>query len=284
HMAAETPPWAAQQYAQLLDSYTPAAVTHRTLLAVAVDTRRLRSGGSLRSRGLAASLIELGQEMAGLQTSLRSAGLTVESWLPPERLAAVVRNAYASDAARLLEGAGGIAGRLGSAGPLAVTEHWSYLRHDSGYSTVMWVSEWPRVDVPAHFLHGVVFIPGVRKTLSITAAPLSTATAMRDIRKAKVAHLIDATERAKIGAIADLSDNAAYDDVLEREQALVAGHADYRFTGLVTITADALVELSDAVAAVTRAAVGCGCETRVLFGQQARAFTAAALPLARRVS
>jgi hypothetical protein len=118
--------------------------------------------------------------------------------------------------------------RLDTAGPVAVDEYWDHLRHDSGYSAVLWISEWPRIEVPSSFQHALVFAPGIRKTISITATPLSTAQAMRDIRKAKV-------------------------------------------------------ELDSALSQVERAATQSGCETRRLFGQQARAFTAAALPLARKV-
>lgn len=42
-------------------------------------------------------------------------------------------------------------------------------------------------------------------------------------------------------------------------------------------------ELDAAVAAIEQAAIQASCETRLLVGQQAAAFTAAALPLCRRV-
>ena len=71
--------------------------------------------------------------------------------------------------------------------------------------------------------------------------------------------------------------------VADRERALIAGHADIRFTGLLTVTAPTREELEGAVAEVSRAAIQCGCETRRLCGQQGRAFTAAALPLARKL-
>src|SRR5665811_1401366 len=90
---------------------------------------------------------------------------------------------------------------LGTAGPVALEEHWDHLRHDSGFSAVLWISEWPRIDVPPHFLHALEFAPGVRKTISITATPLSTAAAMRDIRKAKVEYVTDAAQKARLGAV-----------------------------------------------------------------------------------
>ena len=57
-----------------------------------------------------------------------------------------------------------------------------------------------------------------------------------------------------------------------------------RFTGLIAVTAATREELEAAVAEVSRAAIQSGCETRRLYGQQARAFVAAALPLARKVN
>jgi len=192
------------------------------------------------------------------------------------------RSAYDPAVQRLVDqGAAGCA--LTSAGPVGVDERWDHLRHDTGYSAVLWISEWPRVEVPSFFLHALVFQPGIRKTLSITATPLSTQQAMRDIRKAKVESLTDSAQKARIGAFADLADERELGDVLERERALIGGHADLRFTGLLAVTAAERDELESAIAQVERAATQAGCETRRLVGQQARAFTAAALPLARKV-
>jgi len=102
--------------------------------------------------------------------------------------------------------------------------------------------------------------------------------------KSGVAHATEAAQKAKIGAIADLSDSAERDDVLERERALISGHADVKLTGLISITAPSRDELEASVAEISRAAIQCGCETRRLYGQQARAFVSASLPLARKVS
>jgi hypothetical protein len=87
-------------------------------------------------------------------------------------------------------------------GPVAVNEHWDHLRHDSGFSAVLWISEWPRVEVPPFFLHALIFQAGIRKTFSITATPLSTRQVMRAIRQAKVEYLTDSAQKARIGAVA----------------------------------------------------------------------------------
>lgn len=280
HRTPQAPEWAVRQYDELVSTQGPAASTHRTLIALSLTLKKsTRPGG--RNVNAAADL--LAQDMAVFESSLRAADLTVDSWLATAELAAVLFGAYDPAGPPTLDSLA--AGRtLSTAGPVAVQEHWGHLRHDSGFSTVLWISEWPRIDVPAHFLHALVFAPGIRKTLSITATPLSTAAAMRDIRKAKVEYLTDATQKSRIGALADLADAQELSDVLDRERALIGGHADLRFTGLIAITAPHLDGLRVAVAQIQRVATGCGCETRILFGQQARAFTAAALPLARKVS
>jgi hypothetical protein len=148
---------------------------------------------------------------------------------------------------------------------------------------VLWISEWPRIDVPPHFLHALVFAPGVRKTISLTATPLSTAAALRDIRKAKVEYATDSAQKARVGFIEDLADLQELADVNERERALISGHSDMKFTGLIAVTAPTKDELDAAVGQVQRAATQALCETRLLVGQQARGFATAALPLARKV-
>jgi hypothetical protein len=158
------------------------------------------------------------------------------------------------------------------------------LRHDTGYSSVLWIREWPRVEVPPFFLHALVFQPGIRMTLSLTTQPIPAYEAMRDIRRAKVEAVTEAAQKAKVGVLADLSDSVERDDLLERERAIIRGHADVRFTGLITVTSQTRAELDGAVAEISRAAIQSGCETRRLYGQQARAFTAAALPLVRKVN
>lgn len=274
--------WAVGQYEELLREGAPSTSTHRTLIAVSLDLKRAGRAIRQSGRGMRGSAAVLRQEMASFDAGLRAAELQPGGWLEAAELAGVLRGAY-DPAAQYLIDQGAAGSALASSGPVAVDEHWDHLRHDTGYSAVLWISEWPRVEVPSFFLHALVFQVGIRKTLSITATPLSTQQAMRDIRKAKVESLTDSAQKARIGAIADLADDRELGDVLERERALIGGHADLRFTGLLAVTAPDRDELEAAIAQVERAATQAGCETRRLVGQQARAFTAAALPLARKV-
>jgi hypothetical protein len=269
--------WAASEYETLMAAAAPSASTHRTLITLALDLKR--AGTSIRhaGRGLAGAAAVLAGDMSSFELALRNADLHVERWLSATELAVVIRHAY--DPALTL--APGDPGASLALGPAAVEEHWDHLRHDSGYSTVLWISDWPAADVPPSFLHSLIFTAGVRRTLSIIARPLGAQEAMRQIRKEKVDYLTDARQKAKTGRIIDQSDEQEYTDVLARERALIAGHADMRYCGFLTLTAPTLDDLRAAVAHTQRVATGCMLETRLLYGRQAQGFTVAALPLAR---
>src|SRR4029453_9207515 len=114
--------------------------------------------------------------------------------------------------------------------------------------------------------------PGGRGTFSITATTVPVKKGIQKTPRAKVEHSTDSMQKARIGAISDLADAAELNDVLDRERALVAGHADIRFTGLVTVTAPTPDDLEAAVAAIERAATQSGCEIRRVLGHQAGAF------------
>lgn len=139
------------------------------------------------------------------------------------------------------------------------------------------------IDGVPGFLAPVLLSTGIGRSFSLLCTPLRTDQAARDIRKKKVEYISDATQRARIGQIEDASQSAEYRDVLRQEADLTAGHGVLRYTGLIAVTAPSTNELDTAVAAIEQAAIQASCETRLLVGQQAQAFTAAALPLCRRL-
>jgi len=225
----------------------------------------------------------LRQEMATLVSALRSADLDPSPWLTTGQLAVMLRTAYDPAIGPVLERHGQLGQDLATAGPVAVAETWNRLRTDSGYHAVLWISEWPRSMVYPGFLAPVVLSTGIQRSISLICTPLRTDQAVRDIRKKKVEYISDQAQRAKIGQIQDAAQTAEYEDVLRQEADLTAGHGVLRYTGLIALTAPTPEELDTAVAAIEQAAIQASCETRLLVGQQAQAFTAAALPLARRL-
>ena len=277
--AAHDAGWADQQYQALLDQLRLAAGTHRTTITLALDLKPAGRAVKAAGGGTAGAAEVLRGDMASLTDSLRRAGLTVGNWLDEAALAATIRTTY--DPTATLDVRSDPAANLGRAGPLAVSEHWDRLRHDTGWSTVLWISEWPRIDVTPDFLHAIIFAPDVRRSLSITARPLPTDVALRQIRKEKTEAVADMSHKQRVGQITQLSDTQEYEDLLSRERSVVAGHTDVEFTGLITVTAPDPEALDAACAQITRAAAQSACEVRPLYGRQAQGFITGALPLAR---
>jgi len=281
HRGADNP-WASAQYEALLAQSAHGASTHRTTITLSLDMRAAAKAVRDAGRGIAGAAKVLRGDSATLEYSLRAAELHLEHWLTEKEIAVMVRQAYDPGVATAFD-AHSAGANLSHSGPTAVDERWDHLRHDSGFSAVLWISEWPRIDVPPHFLHAIVFSPGVRKSLSIVARPLDTAAALRQIRKEKTEMITDSHQKAKIGQVADLSDTREYDDVVARERALVSGHADMAFSGFLAVTAGSKDELTAAVSQLERSATQAACETRLLYGRQAQAFVVAALPFGRSV-
>ena len=275
--------WAATTYQELIDRAGPAGERHATTLSLSLDmraaARQIRTAGG----GIKGAANVLRQEMGTLSAALRSADLTSKGWLSTGQIAVILRSAYDPAIAATLERHGDLGHDLATAGPVAVTESWGHLRSDSAYHTVVWISEWPRSMVHPGFLSPVLLSSGIHRAFSLICTPLRTDQAARDIRRKKTEYISDAAQRARIGQIEDASQTAEYHDVLQQEADLTAGHGVLRYTGLISVSADSLEELEAAVAAIEQAAIQASCEARVLVGQQAQAFTAAALPLCRKV-
>jgi hypothetical protein len=272
--------WADANYASLLAQSSHSSSTHRTTISISLDMRRAAKPIREAGRGVKGAAFMLRGQMEALEYSLRAAELRIDRWLDAPSMAVIVRQAFDPAVVIRPESPGAT---LDRSGPVSVSEHWSYLRHDSGFSTVLWISEWPRQNVAPHFLHSIIFAQGVRRSLTLVAHPLGASEALRQIRKEKTEAITDSAQKARVGQIQDLSDRQEYDDVLAREQALIAGHADMEFSGFITVSAPSREELSRAVSQVEQAVGQSTCESRVLFGRQAQGFVVSALPFARSV-
>lgn len=275
--------WTSTTYGELIERAGPAGERHASTISISLGMktagRAIRAAGG-GNRGAAAVLR---QEMSTITAALRAADLAPGEWLAPGELALILRAAYDPDVAAALERHGDLGRDLATAGPVAVTETWSGLRSDSAHHAVLWISEWPRSLVFPGFLAPVLLSSGVRRTFTLLYTPMRTDQASRDIRKRKTEYVSDAAQRAKIGQVEDAQQNAEYADVLQQEADLTAGHGVLRTTGLIAVSAPDPEELEQAVASIEQAAIQASCETRRLWGQQAQAFSAAALPLCRNV-
>ncbi|MBW4031792.1 MAG: PrgI family protein [Acidobacteria bacterium] len=289
--------WVATTYRELIERAGPAGERHVCTISLSLDmragARAIRAAGG----GMTGAAKLLRQDMTTFTAALRSADLKPSTWYSPGQLAVMLRTAYDPAVATTLERADavdhvlgrgpglglGLGRVLADAGAVAVTESWGMLRSDSAFHAVLWVSEWPRSLVYPGFLSPVLLSSGIRRSFSLICDPIRTDVAARDIRKKRTGYISDAQQRAKIGQIEDLGQTVEYGDVLQQEADLTAGHGLLRYTGLLAISAGTETELEAAVSAIEQAAIQASCETRRLVGQQAQAFTAAALPLGRGI-
>lgn len=273
--------WVSTTYAELIERAGPTGEQHASTISLALDLRTARRAIRASGGGNTGAAAVLRQEMTTLVSALRAADLVPSGWLTPGDLALMLRSAYDPAIAPALQRHGELGRELATAGPVAVTESWGHMRSDSAHHCVLWISEWPRSLVYPGFLAPVLLATGIQRSFTLLYTPMRTDRAARDIRKKKTEYISDSTQRARIGQIEDAQQTAEYHDVLQQEAHLTAGHGVLRGTGLISISAPDPERLEQAAAAVEQAAIQASCETRRLWGQQAQAFTVAALPLCR---
>ncbi|CAO0837541.1 Lipoprotein OS=Streptomyces microflavus OX=1919 GN=Smic_07710 PE=4 SV=1 [Streptomyces microflavus] len=277
-------PVAGQIYSELVASAGPAAAPHEVYLAISLDLKAARRLISQAGGGLPAAFTVMEQTTSSIAQAARNAGLQVTGWLTSREIAAVIRTAYDPKALAALQQwseTGRAEADPAAAGPVVQFEEYDRLSTDSARHTTYWVENWPRTEMGAGFLHGIMFTPGVRRSLSLIYVPQGLESALRDVQRKKSAIISDANERARRGQVDSEVDSVEYADVKTRERQLIAGHADVALTGLVTVTAETDALLDAACAQIETAAITAGVDLRRLNYQQPSAFTLAALPLAR---
>lgn len=274
--AVATGSWAGTVLADLMDEAAYVGRRAETLLAIALRPPR---GGLRRLSDPDVRTLE--QELGAVADALAGADIDITGWVRVGEVHSVLRTAY--DPTTRPAPAPDHVPSAAAPPAMGVAESWTHVATDGGVHATYWIAEWPRSDVHPGFLQPLMLSPDAVRTVTLIAEPLPIASSLREIRRAKAEHAADSAQRARIGQVEDESIRAELDDLLRREQELVAGHGDLRFTGLVTVTARSAEELDAACAATEAAAAQALCELRRLVGQQASAHLAATVPLARGV-
>ena len=166
--------------------------------------------------------------------------------------------------------------------PMAVEQRWDCLRTDATWHATFWIAEWPRTDVGADFLAPLLLGP-VRRTVSVVMEPLSPLEATRQVERDRTADVADAELRRRGGFLSTARRAREEELVVRREAELADGHASFRYSGYVTVTATSPEQLADDCEATEQAAGQARLELRRLYGDQLRAFTCT-LPLCRGLS
>lgn len=278
---------AARSYSDLVEQSAPVTRRHRTLLAVSVHTshagRAIRASGG-GDAGVGAVLL---REAMALQRLLEDTDATVEGILSPDALAAVYRQAMAPLSQLVSPGSPpfgrdsdvGGTGAAGPPWPMAVAPTWDAVHTDGTWHATYWIAEWPRVDITPDFL-GPLLFSSVRRSISLVMEPVSPSRAARQVAQARTADIADGELRRRGGFLVTARQTREKEGVEHRDTELADGHAQYRFSGYVTVTADDRDALREGCAALEQAGGQARLELRRLYGEQDVAF-ACTLPLGR---
>jgi hypothetical protein len=276
-------------YAELIGEAGPVGQAHGSLLVLALDRRKAARAARPFGRGHGALCALLRRELRLLQGQLRNADLVVSRVLSDTDVAATLRAAI--DPPHLRRSSGPTVpaadgqpdgARRSTTGPwpMATDEGWSSFRTDGAWHASYWVSDWPRIDVGPDFLSPLLLVPTGHRSAAVVMAPVPPGRAAREVEAARTADLADEQLRQKAGFLSTARRKREAEGVLQRESELADGHAEYRFSGYVTVSAPDRAQLEVASAEIEQAARQSNLELRRLYGQQAEAFTWT-LPLAR---
>jgi type VII ESX secretion system EccE translocon-like protein len=277
---------ALQSYLALTQAAGPATEQHELYVVLQLNASRAnrlikQAGG--KDTG---ACTVLARELDTFARRLDAAEVEVMHALGPRRLAAAIRLAFDPNARSNLNRLGGadpsreegVSAR--NAWPRSAETKWSYYRTNDVFHATYWIAEWPRLEVGPEFLAPLLVQTRVMRTVSVTMEPVPAVKAMRAVGFAKTADVSEEVMRERLGFIGTARRRSQMDAVERREHELTEGHADVRFSGYITVTANNLESLQGACAEVEHAASLSRLELQRCDGEQDVAFSFT-LPLGR---
>jgi hypothetical protein len=269
-----------ESYLELIGTTARVTQEHEILIAVQIDTRRVRDRGTD-----AQALIEETERVA---QGLEAAEVSVLGALGPGQLARALRTAfdpYARAELAALETAD--PGRDGLARantwPLGAHEAWDHYRSDGALHATYWIGGWPRIDVSPMFMEALLGRSSAVRTVAVTFEPLAPERSTREVEAAITRDRADSELRHRFGQAETARQRQSRDATIRREAELAAGHSEVRFAGYVTVSGREQDDLRRASAEVLEHAARARLELHRMYGQQAEAFTFT-LPLCRGLS
>ena len=273
-------------YEALVRVVAPALTIHEThlVLTVRVDVVTPR-----RRQPRLESAFEALFDQARLFTMrLEAAGLTAGLVLSPIELTHLVRarsdpHARAALATRSRSLAS-LAGRAAvDFGPMAVDDGWQSVRVNGALHRSFWVRGWPRLDVPAAWMDGLLTSATGARTTTVVFEPIAPSVAARAAERDAVRLEASEHSRQRRGFRTRAGDHRARHDVEAREHELTAGYGDVAYAGFITVTAPSPDLLADLAADTEQTAARTGVLLDPLDGRQDEGWVTS-LPLGRTVA
>lgn len=156
--------------------------------------------------------------------------------------------------------------------PLEVEEHWDCVRLDQVWTAVYWLASWPRQAVDAGFLLPLLRPVSPARALSVVMEPVGADGASAAAERRRTALLADEELRRRGGFVLTARRRQAVADLVRREEALAAGHAEFRLSAYLRVSARGRDELAAACRRAEQLGVAARVELRRCSGQQAEAF------------
>jgi hypothetical protein len=268
-----------ESYLELIGASAQVTQAHEILVAVQVDSARVRERGA-DTTGHA--LIEATERVA---QGLEAAEINVLGALRPGQLARVLRTGfdpYARAELAALETVDPARSELAATGawPLGARESWDQYRSDGACHATYWIGGWPRVEVSPMFMDALLGRSSAVRSVSVTFEPIPIGRSTREVEAAVTRDHADRELRRRFGQSETARQRQAHEAAARREAELAAGHAEVRLSGYVTVTGRDETDLRRSCAEVLEQAARARLELHRLYGQQADAFTFT-LPLAR---
>lgn len=273
-------------YLALVERQAAVSMAHQVLLTITVDQRRVRTRG--RRSNLEATLAALSDELDLFRSRLEVAGLTVVRSLSPPRLAQAIRErsdpSCRGQLAAVNRSLAAAAGRVPLEwGPMAVEAAWRHVRVDGAWHRTYRIANWPPLPVPPDWLGPLITEPGATRTVTVVMEPVPLVESARRADREAMAREADAESKSRRGFRISARDHKRIDEVEARERELAQGHAEFRFAGLVDVTATDETALMNAAAALEQAAARSLVDLRPLEARHDQAWVAC-LPVGRDIT
>ena len=277
---------ARDDYEQLLDSQEPFTIAHEVLLTLTVELRRVRARRSMTQvESAVAALIDETRMLSG---RLETAGLHVGAPLDGGALREAIRSH--SDPSRSAVGTSKRRRSLaeatrrvaGSWGPMAVQSSWGHVRVDGSLHRSYFVSLWPLLPVQADWMRPLLTSDTATRTVTVVLEPVPLAKASLEANRRLTSIEADHEQKSRHGFRLTARERRRLNDVESRETELAEGHPEFRFVGIVTVTAQDEDSLDHAAADIEQSAAQSLIELRPLAARHDHGWVAS-LPLGRSV-
>ena len=248
-----------QSYLRLTHAAAPVTEQHELYIVLQVNAGK--AGRAIKQAGGkdTGACMVLARELETMARRLEAAEVEVLHALGPRRLAATIRLSYDPHARANLarldsvdpDRSGGVSPqRLADAGrgALGLLPHQRRRPRHLLDRRVAPHRRRPRLSGP------LLVQTRSMRTVAVTMEPVPPLKAMRAVGFAKTADVADEELRQKLGFLGTAKRRNQADAVGRREQELADGHADVRFSGYITVTADNPEALAEACGEVEHAA------------------------------